>query len=102
MRTTPTLYSEVLAIIRSSAHAVDAEGALRRIQELGFNEVAATDHKFERGYIRNDGYNSVYVQYRYYDTSKAFSIQPDMNVFLVKHLSNVSVLEHEEVRFLDN
>lgn len=102
MRTTPTLYSEVLAIIRSSAHSVDAEGALRKLQELGCNEAAAADRKFERGYIRNDGYNSVYVQCRYYDTSKAFSIHPDMNVFFVKHLSKDSVLEHGEVRFLDN
>lgn len=106
MRTAPALYEDVLAIIKAASHEADTSAVLRQLDELGFQKVAATNAKFHEGYLRTEGYDSVFVQYRYYDTSKAFSIRPDMNVFLVKLLSQYSTLKEstlkeEEIRFLD-
>jgi len=101
MRTAPTLYEDVLAIVKAAANEADAPAVFRQLDELGFQKVDATDHKFHDGYLRTEGYDSVLVQYRYYDTSKAFSIRPDMNVFLVRLLAEEAAAKEEEIRFLD-
>ena len=102
MRTAPTLYEDVLAIIKAAANEADAPAVFREFDELGFQKVEATDHKFHEGYLRTEGYDSVFVQYRYYDTSKAFSMRPDMNVFLVKLLGQQGTLKEEQIKFLDD
>ncbi|WP_107496295.1 hypothetical protein [Thalassobius sp. I31.1] len=101
MRTAPTLYEDVLAIVKSAASEADAAAVFPKLNGLGFQEANATDHKFHEGYIRTDGYDTVFVQYRYYDTSKAFSIRPDMNVFLIKLLGQQGTLKEKQIKFLD-
>ncbi len=101
MRTAPALYEDVLAIVNAAASEADAAAVFPKLAELGFQKVDATDHKFHEGYLRTDGYDSVFVQYRYYDTSKAFSIRPDMNVFLIKLLGRQDILKEEQIKFLD-
>jgi hypothetical protein len=41
------------------------------------------------------------VQYRWYDTSKTFSIQPDMNVYRVRLTHAGTIVAEKEIRFLD-
>lgn len=101
MRTAPTLYEDVLAIVKVAASEADTAAVFRQLDELGFQKVSPTDPKFQDGYLRTEGYDKVFVQYRFYDTSKTFSIRPDMNVFLVKLLGPNSTLKEEEIRFLD-
>jgi len=101
MRTAPGLYEDVLAMIKAATDEADVAAILRQLHELGFQKVDATDAKFHEGYLRTEGYDSVFVKYRYYDTSKAFSIRPDMNVFLVRLLSQDATLKENELSFLD-
>ncbi|MEP3775590.1 MAG: hypothetical protein ABJM82_01055 [Shimia thalassica] len=102
MRYTPTLYQETLALVRKAQSGGDAAIAIGALAGIGFQKANPTDPKFFEAYICGDGYNAVFLQYRYYDTSSPFSIQPDKNVFLVKHLGQDTVVDSEEIRFLDN
>lgn len=102
MRYTPSLYHETLALVRRAQSNGDATIALNALAEMGFEKTSPIDQKFFDGYICRDGYNAVFLQYRYYDTSGPFSMQPDKNVFLVKHLGQGTDVESEEIRFLDN
>ncbi|MGO8174237.1 hypothetical protein ACC764_27570 [Rhizobium ruizarguesonis] len=66
-----------------------------------FSECPPKDEKFAHGHDREIGPDRVFVQYRSYDTSQAFSIRPDMNVYLLKLVRNGVVVSQEEVKFLD-
>lgn len=43
----------------------------------------------------------LFVQYRWYDTSKTFSIQPAMNVYQVRLTHAGTIVYEKEIRFLD-
>ncbi len=52
-------------------------------------------------WIRTDGSRTLEFTWRWYDQSKPFSIQPDMNMVLVELKENGRVIRQAEERFED-
>ncbi|WJS84163.1 hypothetical protein [Paracoccus sp. TOH] len=103
--TAPTdAYRAILAAGREASVSKDCAPVLRAISEASMSACAAEDDKFTEF---NDAFELVVgderllVQYRWYDTSKAFSIQPDMNVYRLKHTRAGTLIAEDEIRFLD-
>lgn len=98
------VYQAILAAGREAAEMKDCAPVSRAISAAGMSACAAEDTKFTEF---NDAFEIVFgderllVQYRWYDTSKVFSIQPDMNVYLLRHTNAGKVIAEKEIRFLD-
>lgn len=74
------------------------------ITALGMTKCKAEDQRFLEFNDANEiiqGDERVCVQYRWYDTSKAFSIRPDKNVYLIRHTKAETIVAETEIRFLD-
>ena len=71
------------------------------LQKNGLVSCATDDPKFSEAWYKQTQDTRILVQYRYYDTSKALSVRPDMNVYLVKHENLSGTVQSREVRFLD-
>ena len=95
------IYDALLSAIRHAALAADVTIVDGLIVDHGLTQVAPVDAKFMTAHAVSDGTRTVLIQYRYYDTSQAFSVQPDMNVYLLKLLRSVEIEQQEEIRFLD-
>lgn len=77
---------------------------LKAISYAGMTKCQAEDAKFLEFNSADEivnGDERLLIQYRWYDTSKAFSIRPDMNVYLVRHTKGSEIIEEQEIRFLD-
>lgn len=74
------------------------------IKKLGMTKCRAVDPKFiafNDAYELNSGNERLYIQYRYYDTSGPFSLQPDMNVYLIRHSLSGQLISEKEIKYLD-
>jgi hypothetical protein len=99
-----SVYAELIVAANQSASSNEIESLNRVISGLGMMECEAEDYKFKEintAYELVYGDERVFVQYRWYDTSKAFSIRPDMNVYLFRHIKDSKVIAEDEIRFLD-
>ncbi len=95
------MFDEVIATLRNAAQAKETSVMDRFFTANSFCRVEAIDTKFEDGFLWSCQQDTVYVQYRSYDPSQAFSIQPDINIYLVKLISDGKILKDQEVRFSD-
>jgi hypothetical protein len=97
-------YQAIVAAGKKADVLKDRQPVSQAISEAGMTACAAEDAKFTEF---NDAFELVVdderllVQYRWYDTSKTFSIQPDMNVYLLRHTVAGRIIAEEEIRFLD-
>jgi hypothetical protein len=104
MSTPADAYQAIVAAGRDARASNDCAPVSQAISEARMSACAAEDAKFTEF---NDAFELVVgderllVQYRWYDTSKAFSIRPDMNVYLLRHTGAGRVISEEEIRFLD-
>ena len=104
MSTPAEAYQAIVAAGQEAGASNDCAPVLRAISGAKMSTCVAEDAKFtefNEAYELVDGGERLFVQYRWYDTSKTFSIEPDMNVFLLRHTSAGRVLAEEEIRFLD-
>lgn len=104
MTTPAEAYQTILAAGREAGASNDCAPVLRAISETRMSACAAEDSKFTEFNQAHElvvGDERLLVQYRWYDTSKTFSIQPDMNVYLLRHTGAGKVIAEEEIRFLD-
>ena len=104
MTTLADAYQAILAAGRKAGASNDCAPVWRAISEARMSACAAEDDKFTEFNNASElvvGDERLLVQYRWYDTSKAFSIQPDMNVYRLRHTRAGRVIAEEEIRFLD-
>lgn len=88
-------------VASQSNNTADMDAA---ITSLGMTKCAAEDQRFLEFNDAHEiiqGDERVGVQYRWYDTSKAFSIRPDKNVYLIRHTKAGAIIAETEIRFLD-
>lgn len=98
------LYELLLRAASDSSAVNDVQILDSAIQNSGMTKIAAEDDRFvemNTAYEARDGEERLFVQYRYYDTSGPFSIQPDMNVYLFRHTSGSKVISEKQIKFLD-
>ena len=98
------IYSKLIAAANLAANANEIGPINLAISDVQMNKCEAEDYKFQdinTAYELVYEYERVLVQYRWYDTSKAFSIRPDMNIYLFRHTLGDSLLAEQEIRFLD-
>ena len=92
------MYQKAISFISSS----ESIGEIGNFLELnGFQAVPPEDDKFMEAWYKVVEGKRIVVQYRWYDTSKTFSIRPDMNVYSVKSTDTNGEISRKEIRFLD-
>ncbi|MDX0829115.1 hypothetical protein GOD82_04210 [Sinorhizobium medicae] len=96
-----SVYELALIALREAQSQSDTKVVDGFLASHGFAETTPVDDKFMSAYFLSDADESVLLQYRYYDTSQAFSIRPDMNVYLLKFSASQKVIAEETVKFLD-
>ena len=104
MTTPADAYLAILAAGREAGDLKDCAPISSAITEANMSVCAAEDEKFTEfndAFELFSGDERLFIQYRWYDTSKAFSIQPDMNVYRVRHTRAGKVVAEEDIRFLD-
>jgi len=98
------LYELLLKAGNAASSSLDRSPVDDMIQKLGMTACPGEDPKFlgpDSAFELVDEDERLLVQYRWYDTSKAFSVRPDMNVFLMRHVSGDTLIAQDEFRFLD-
>lgn len=102
---TPANAYEIVLAAGRKADALNDRGPVSRaISEINASACAAEDRKFREfneAFELVVGDERLFIQYRWYDTSKTFSVQPDMNVYLLRHTRAGTIVSEEEIRFLD-
>lgn len=104
MSTPADAYRDIVAAGEEAAASNDCAPVLKAISEAGMTDCAAEDDRFTEFNTAFElvvGDERLLVQYRWYDTSKTFSIQPDMNVYLLRHTGAGGLINEKEIRFLD-
>lgn len=71
------------------------------VKARGLKECPPEDDRFMWAYQLAVPGERLFLQYRYYDTSQAFSLGPDKNIYLLKLIVNGQVVAHETTDFLD-
>ncbi|MBY5608746.1 hypothetical protein [Rhizobium leguminosarum] len=95
------IYDLCVQFVEDAERKQDTDVVREFLTKHSFRECPTEDEKFDQGHDREIGPDRVFVQYRSYDTSQAFSIRPDMNIYLLKLVRNGVVISRQEVRFLD-
>jgi hypothetical protein len=97
-------YAALLQAGEVASQSNDTADMDAAITSLGMTKCAAEDQRFLEFNDAHEiiqGDERVGVQYRWYDTSKAFSVRPDKNVYLIRHTKAGAIIEETEIRFLD-
>lgn len=71
------------------------------VKARGLKECPPEDDRFMWAYELAVPGERLFLQYRYYDTSQAFSPGPDKNIYLLKFMLNGQVVAQETIDFLD-
>lgn len=98
------IYAKLIAAANIAANTNEIGPINLVISDAQLSECEAEDYKFKDINIAYELVHEnerVLVQYRWYDTSKAFSIRPDMNIYLFRHTQGDSLIAEHEIRFLD-
>lgn len=95
------LFELAVAAVQNADNHGDTKPIDDFIASYGFLKCPAEDDRYMWGHERVDGEYRILIQYRFYDTSKAFSIQPDMNVYLLKLSKGGQILKEDFAKFLD-
>jgi hypothetical protein len=98
------IYTAIVAAGREADAANSCAPVDHAISTAGMSACAAEDDKFIPFNDAHElivGDERLFIQYRWYDTSKTFSIQPDMNVYRLLYTRGGRVVAEEEIRFLD-
>lgn len=97
-------FSKLMAAARLSADSNDSEPITSILSVFQMSECEAEDYKFKEinsAYELVEQDERLLVQYRWYDTSKPFSIGPDMNIYMLRHTKGDKIIVENEVKFLD-
>ncbi|WP_312946509.1 hypothetical protein [Agrobacterium sp.] len=95
------LFELAVAAVKDADNNGDTKPIDDFIASYGFSKCPAEDDRYMWGHERVDGEYRILIQYRFYDTSKAFSIQPDMNVYLLKLSKDGQIIKEDFAKFLD-
>ena len=98
------IYAALLEAGKVASQSNDTADIDAAITALGMTKCAAEDQRFLEFHDAHEIIQAderVSVQYRWYDTSKAFSIRPDKNVYLIRHTKAGAIIAETEIRFLD-
>lgn len=104
MTTPADAYLAILTAGREADTLRDCAPISRAITKAKMSICVAEDDKFtefNNAFELISGDERLLIQYRWYDTSKTFSIQPDMNVYRLRHTRAGNVVAEDEIRFLD-
>lgn len=97
-------YNSLMKAADLSFDAEDTKQLNAAIHAAGMTSCKAEDERFvdyDMAHELRDGDERLFVQYRSYDTSRTFSIRPDMNVYLIRHTIGSQVVNEKQIKFLD-
>jgi len=97
-------YNSLMKAADVSCDVEDIKPLNAAINAAGMTRCKAEDERFvdyNMALELRDGDERLLVQYRSYDTSKTFSIRPDMNVYLIRHSKGSEIVNEKQIKFLD-
>jgi hypothetical protein len=94
-------YESTLGALKESSSSGDTVPIDQFLASNGFTPTQPVDVRFASAFLHQHGGELLLVQYRSYDPSQAFSVQPDMNVYRIKHSIGGTVVADETVKFPD-
>ena len=104
MTTPKDAYNAIMAAGTDASASNDWAPMQRAISEANMTACAAENDRFtdfNDAFELITGDERLFIQYRWYDTSKTFSVRPDMNIYRLRHMRNDKIVAEDEIRFLD-
>lgn len=93
---------EIIAAALVDAAAKRSAGTASAVaSDCGLTELGDGKPSQHTIWERQEGAETLRFEWRWYDQSKAFSIQPDMNILTVTHQADGNVLHRAEQRYED-
>jgi hypothetical protein len=94
-------YDEIAAAMEAANKHDGHSAADRAVARCGLLEKSDSTASQISVYERTEGDKTLRFKSRWYDQSKAFSIQPDMNVLTLELCSGATVVRQKEFRYED-
>jgi len=94
------MFETIAAAMKSAAKEADHSIAASEVERFGFTKTAPTKQIGEAWQTTENGF-TLWFQWRYYDQSKLFSVQKDMNIMSLELREGGNAVRKAEERFED-